>query len=165
MEKGLIINRLPAKTWNWLKMNETQVTAETESIPCTPEIWCVENTHAEDKKEQTYTELPEGVSWEKKVIKKDIKTGMGEQISNLNSQDEEDTLAIEENVHAKHAVIFSYQYDAEKKYFNRMQILAGKDSEIEIIFLFSSDINSSGTVIHQLIVDAKEGAKIKIYVA
>lgn len=165
MEKELIINRLPAKTWNWLKMNETQVTAETESIPCTPEIWCVENTHAEDKKEQTYTELPEGVSWEKKAIKKDIKTGMGEQISNLNSQDEEDTLAIEENVHAKHAVIFSYQYDAEKKYFNRMQILAGKDSEIEIIFLFSSDINSSGTVIHQLIVDAKEGAKVKIYAA
>ena len=45
MEKELIINRLPAKTWNYLKMNETHVTAETESIPCTSEIWCVETSY------------------------------------------------------------------------------------------------------------------------
>ena len=33
MEKELIINRLPAKTWNYLKMNEEHVTAEMDGIP------------------------------------------------------------------------------------------------------------------------------------
>ena len=165
MEKELIINRLPAKTWNWLKMNEAHVTAETDGIPCTPKIWCVKKDHAEDGKEQSYTELPEGVSWEKKAIKKDIKTGMGEQISDWNGQDMADTLAIEENVHAKLTVVVSYQYDAEKNYCNRMQIAAGKDSEITVIFLFTAEQNSSETVIHQLLVDAKEGAKVKLYAA
>lgn len=70
-----------------------------------------------------------------------------------------DTLRIEENVQIKSPVVISYQYDAEKNYFNRMQIIAEKDSEIEVIFIFSSDKNSSGTVIHQLLVDAKEEQK------
>lgn len=38
MEKEWIINELPAKTWNWLKMNESQVTAVTDAIPCIPQV-------------------------------------------------------------------------------------------------------------------------------
>lgn len=165
MEKELIINRLPAKTWNWLKMNETHVTAETESSPCTPKIWCVENHPAEDEKEHIDTKLPEGVSWEKKAVKKDIKTGMGEQFSDWNCQDMADTLTIQENVDATSTVVVSYQYDAEKNYLNRMQITAEKNSEINVILLFTAEKNSSETVMHQLLVDAKEGAKVKIYAA
>ena len=165
MEKELIINRLPAKTWNYLKMNETHVTAETESIPCTSEIWCVEKNNAEDAKENIRTELPDGVGWEKRMLKKDIKTGMGNQMSELNGQDTADTLTIEENVHVGCSVVFSYRYDAGKNYGNRMQITAGKNSEIEVIFLFTAESNSSETVMHQLLVDAKEGAKVKIYTA
>lgn len=74
MEKELIINRLPAKTWNYLKMNETHVTAETESIPCTSEIWCVEKNNAEDAKENIRTELPDGVGWEKRMLNHDEAT-------------------------------------------------------------------------------------------
>ena len=163
MEKELIINRLPAKTWNWLKMNDTHITAETEGIPCTPKIWCVEKQHTENEKEQSDAKLPDGVSFEKRAIKKDIRTGMGEQISELNSQDMADTLTIEENVHAGSPVVFSYRYDAEKNYQNCLQITAGKNSEIAVIFSFSAEQNSSETVIHQLLIDAKEGAKVKIY--
>ena len=163
MEKELIINRLPAKTWNWLKMNDAHVPAETEGIPCTPEIWCAEKQHTENEKEQSDVKLPDGVSFEKRAIKKDIRTGMGEQISELNSQDMADTLTIEENVHAESTVVFSYRYDAEKNYQNRLQIAAGKNSEIAVIFSFSAGQNSSETVIHQLLIDAKEGAKVKIY--
>ena len=59
MEKELIINRLPAKTWNYLKMNEAHVTAEMDGIPCVPKIWCVAKPHAADEREQNCTELPE----------------------------------------------------------------------------------------------------------
>lgn len=165
MEKEMIINRLPAKTWNWLKMNEADVTVETESIPCTPKIWCVEMGQTGDEKEQNHTELPDGVHWEKKEVKKEIKTGMGQPMPEQNSQDRADTLVIEENVHAKRAVVFSYQYDAGKNYCNSMQITAGKNSEIAVIFLFTAEQNSSETVMHQLLIDAKEGAKVKLYAA
>lgn len=163
MEKELIINRLPAKTWNWLKMNETQVTAETDGTIGTPEIWCVGQT--EEEKESHDIKLPDGVSWEKKAVKKDIKTGMGEQISDWNGQDRTDTLTVEENVHAKRAVVFSYQYDAGENYCSHMQIAAGKNSEITVIFLFTAEQNSRETVLHQLLIDAKEGAKVKLYAA
>ena len=163
MEKELIINRLPAKTWNHLKMNDAHVMAETDNIPCIPKVRCVRNNHTEDEKEQMYEELPDGVSLEQKTIIKDIKTGMGEQVKELNNQDMADTLVIEENVHAKGTVVFSYRYDAEKNYFNRMQITAGKNSETEVIFFFNAEQNSSETVAHQLLIDAKEGAKVKIY--
>ena len=34
MEKNIVINRLPAKTWNWLKMNETKISMETAEKAC-----------------------------------------------------------------------------------------------------------------------------------
>ena len=69
MEKEWIINELPAKTWNWLKMNESQVTAVTDAIPCIPQVGVETSDNSNGK-------LPEGVSFEKREIKKGIKTGM-----------------------------------------------------------------------------------------
>lgn len=162
MEKELIINRLPAKTWNYLKMNEAHVTAEMDGIPCVPKIWCVAKPHAADEREQNCTELPEGVSWEKKAVK-EIRTGMGEEIRNLNAPELADTLTIEENRQVKGTIVFSYQYDADKNSFNRLQITAEKNSESHIVLLFRGEQKNSETVIHQLLVNAEEGAKVNIY--
>ena len=66
MEKNIVINRLPAKTWNWLKMNETKISMETAEKACDV-IEKVPNA--------------ECVRLEKQAPMQEIETGMGKEVA------------------------------------------------------------------------------------
>ena len=152
MEKNIVINRLPAKTWNWLKMNETKISMETAEKACDV-IEKVPNA--------------ECVRLEKQAPMQEIETGMGKEVAELLPEGETarkiNTLFIPENSIQKEPIVLEYEYVQEGRYFDQLQIQAEENSEVTVILLYRSKDGMKISVSNQTKVYAKENAKVHLY--
>ena len=121
------INRIPSLTWNWLKMNETEI--EVKPV-CVPE---------DDFK----VNVPADVTFETGPADhcSDIKGALGEVFDEDMKQisGHTDIIRVGEGVKCKEPVVIYGDFKRECAAFNRYVIEAGKDSELTVLIELSSD--------------------------
>lgn len=82
----MTVNRLPARTWNWLKMNESRLTDVKieKACPVTPVVTGYGTTWERVSAEKIQSEQTEnGFAW------KNLVTGMGPDMDRLAEEDEQ----------------------------------------------------------------------------
>ena len=135
-EYNMTINRLPSKTWNWLRMNETQL--ERIEIPAAGEAKVTlpeKITTAENEGSKPWNADFAGIA-----------SGMGEDM---------DGLLAAAGVKAKHyevpadvaevqPLLLDYAYSQNSLQAGAVAVKAGKNSEITVIEDFASDREVSG---------------------
>ena len=135
-EYNMTINRLPAKTWNWLRMNETQL--EKIEIPetGTPKVSLPEKV--------TATETKGRRPWREEFA--GIASGMGEEMDGLLSAAEVEALHYEttEGVTAATPLLFDFAYAQGSLQAGAVAVKARKNSEITVIEDFASDKAAAG---------------------
>lgn len=161
----MTVNRLPAKTWNWLKMNESRLTDVKieKACPVTPVVtghgtaWervsadVLENSQAED-----------GFAW------KNLVTGMGSDMDRLAQEDERaqiDVITAEEGASEDNMAVFDYECQPGERYFNRLYLHAKENSTLNVTVLYRSAGAGEGLAGHQIKVRAEKNAVVRIYMA
>lgn len=161
----MTVNRLPAKTWNWLKMNESRLTDVKieKACPVTPVVtghgtaWervgadMLENNQAED-----------GFAW------KNLVTGMGSDMDRLAQEDENaqiDVITAEEGASEDNMAVFDYECQPGERYFNRLYLHAKENSVLNVTVLYRSAGAGEGLAGHQIKVRAEKNAIVRIYMA
>lgn len=161
----MTVNRLPAKTWNWLKMNESRLTDVKieKACPVTPVVtghgtaWervgadMLENSQAED-----------GFAW------KNLVTGMGSDMDRLAQEDENaqiDVITAEEDASEDNMAVFDYECQPGERYFNRLYLHAKENSVLNVTVLYRSAGAGEGLAGHQIKVRAEKNAVVRIYMA
>ena len=153
-EYNMTINRLPSKTWNWLRMNETQL--EKIEIPAAGEAKVTlpeKITTAENEGSNPWNADFAGIA-----------SGMEEDM---------DGLLARAGVKAKHyevpadvtevqPLLLDYAYAQNSLQAGAVAVKAGKNSEITVIEDFASDREASGQAAVSTRLYLEEGAKIRL---
>ena len=153
-EYNMTINRLPSKTWNWLRMNETQL--ERIEIPAAGEAKVTlpeKITTAENEGSKPWNADFAGIA-----------SGMGEDM---------DGLLAAAGVKAKHyevpadvtevqPLLLDYAYAQNSLQAGAVAVKAGKNSEITVIEDFASDREASGQAAVSTRLYLEEGAKLRL---
>ena len=153
-EYNMTINRLPSKTWNWLRMNETQL--EKIEIPAAGE--------AKVALPEKITTAENGGSKPWNADFAGIASGMGEDM---------DGLLARAGVKAKHyevpadvaevqPLLLDYAYAQNSLQAGAVAVKAGKNSEITVIEDFASDREASGQAAVSTRLYLEEGAKLRL---
>ena len=153
-EYNMTINRLPAKTWNWLRMNETQLekievpTAGGVKVSLPEKI-----TTAENEGSQPWNADFAG-----------IPSGMGEDMDGLltaagvKAQHYE---ASEETTEAQ-PLLLDYTYVQNSLQAGAVAVRARQNSEITVIQDFASDREAAGQAAVSTRLYLEEGAKLRL---
>lgn len=153
-EYNMTINRLPSKTWNWLRMNETQL--DNIAIPTAGEAKATlpdKITTAENEGPQPWNADFAGIA-----------SGMGEDM---------DSLLTAAGVKAQHYEVpadaaeaqpirLDYIYAQDSLQAGAVAVRARKSSEITVIQDFASDREAAGQAAVSTRLYLEEGAKIRL---
>lgn len=138
MRQGLniTVNRLPARTWNGLGMNESRLTgiqidgkhSAAATLPEGGPIWLA--------KEKLGPETGKNISWEQ------IETGMGADMESLACMEEcgADVLAAAPGSRCGEVPVLDYSYEPGEKSFNRLHLYAGRDSILDAIIILGTAV-------------------------
>ena len=153
-EYNMTINRLPAKTWNWLRMNETQL--EKIEIPTagTPEVSLPENVAVSETNGQK--------PWKEEFA--GIDSGMGEEMDGLLSAAEVEAQHYEtaEGVTTAQPLLLDFDYAQGCLQAGAVAVKARKNSEITVIQDFASGKEVTGQAAVSTRLYLEEGAKIRL---
>lgn len=152
---NITINRLPVKTWNFLRMNEAKV--ELVEIDKSSKssinkgdfddvIDFKSNINLSDYEELTH-----------------IQTGMGSEIESFNSDN--DLIIIKENANIDKTLVIKYKYDEDDKSANRLFFIAEPNSKLNVIVVFESQAGNCGTSVHEIRAIVRDNASLNIYTA
>lgn len=138
MRQGLnmTVNRLPARTWNGLGMNESRLTGiqidgkhpAAATLPEGGPIWLA--------REKLGPETGKNISWEQ------IETGMGADIGSLACMEENgaDVLAAAPGSRCGEVPVLDYSYEPGEKSFNRLHLYAGRGSILDAIIILGTAV-------------------------
>lgn len=172
----MTVNRLPARTWNWLGMNESHLSdiVIEGKYPVSPEIegtgytWVAGETwgNAGDSSGSGW----ESVSWE------EIETGMGKDMELLGGE-KPDILMSGGSGREKcpaagtkaatgedSLAVLDFNYGKEGNYYNRLNLFAEKGTVLNAALVLRSSAAKGLSGIRTRIY-AEEGAKVRLYVA
>ncbi len=153
MEYGIDmkVNRLPARTWNWLHMNESSLSNINPegALELKPEL-------SGDSIVWERQDASEYVSWNS------IETGMGLDMDRLGSRMNAgaDVIAVK---NGEGTAFLDLYYQKENKY-NRVYLYAAQESTLNVTLLCRSERQAAGLAALQLRVYAAEHARIRLYV-
>lgn len=127
----ITVNRLPAKTWNWLKMNETVI-----GMPRIDGSIAIKQSVAEaGQAEAEQLRMAQQTDWDK------ITTGMGEAMDQPSEADaawDTELLAIPEHADCGEPYVYRFSYQSGQHAYNRLHIYAGAHSRAKVILLCES---------------------------
>ena len=153
----ITVNRLPAKTWNWLKMNETVI-----GMPRIDGSIAIKQSVAEaGQAEDEQLRMAQQTDWDK------ITTGMGEAMDQPSEADaawDTELLTIPEHADCGEPYVYRFAYRSGQHAYNRLHIYAGAHSRAKIILLCESEETGGMMSAIQTKVYAGEGAKVELYV-
>ena len=169
------INRLPAPTWNWLKMNES--IPDTEGIKKAEGAlllrWsqaehkrkgsCFENGAANLKPEESAEgiRIEEAGEWSEKTAQ--TATGMGKDMSRLLEKAGNAIVRITpEEEHTQQKVFLDFLYGKEDYRVNGVELYAPENADLTVFMNCSSDKNGRGLAAVQTRFHAGKNAKIRI---
>lgn len=145
-EFNMTINELPAKTWNWLHMNDTQLEniQIPEEKPLTDEKWKADNEAL-----PIFREIPSGMGKdmdalirESGAVTRVYKTQAGEKI--------------------KDPVKLTLDYTESACEISAFGIWAGEDSEVTVIMDYTSQRSAAGQAVVQTKILAEKNAKVRL---
>ena len=136
---NLTVNSLPAKTWNHLKMNRTQVKLEGEFNKFTPEVLA----------------QPAQVLWNASEFDAGVKGDLEPIAGAAGAEYAETDLRMEA------PLVLGYHYDGRQS-VSRLVLRARKDSLLKVILLVHGTAPAAALQVEAL---AEENAKIDLYVA
>lgn len=148
----ITVNRLPAKTWNWLKMNETVI-----GMPRIDGSIAIKHTLTEAELLRTAQQT----DWDK------ITTGMGEAMDQPSETDaawDTELLTIPENADCGEPYVYRFSYRSGQHAYNRLHIYAGAHSRANVILLCESKETGGTISAIQTKIYAGEDAKVELYV-
>lgn len=153
-EYNMTINRLPAKTWNWLRMNETQLekievpTAGGVKVSLPEKITTVENEGSQP--------------WNADFA--GIPSGMGEDMDGLLTAAgvKAQHYEVSEETTEAQPLLLDYTYVQNSLQAGAVAVRARKNSEITVIQDFASDRETSGQAAVSTRLHLEEGAKIRL---
>ena len=153
-EYNMTINRLPAKTWNWLRMNETQLekievpTAGGVKVSLPEKI-----TTAENEGSQPWNADFAG-----------IPSGMGEDMDGLLTAAgvKAQHYEVSEETTEAQPLLLDYTYVQNSLQAGAVAVRARKNSEITVIQDFASDREAAGQAAVSTRLHLEEGAKIRL---
>lgn len=155
MKQGIdmTVNRLPARTWNWLKMNESSLSdiGADGGVPLRPEL------SGDEISWENLENVPLDVDWA------GMETGMGPDMDRLGAACGEVPKAVV-NKRGTGKAFFALDYEDGKKY-NRVYLYAEAGSTLDAIFLSRSAKDADGLGALQVKIYAGEGAKVRLYEA
>ena len=150
----MTINRLPSKTWNWLRMNETQL--ENVAIPEAgePKVSLPEKI--------TTTENGNARPWNADFA--GIASGMGEDMDSLLTAAEvrAQQYEVPAGVVADAPLLLDYEYAQNSLQASAVAVRAHKNSEITMIQDFASNKEAAGQAAVSTRLYLEEGAKIRL---
>ena len=148
-EFELDINPLPAKTWNWLKMNDTSLQEEV----------ITEQGNVNVKKPESVT-----ASTEQKQEILSITTGMGEDMDRFAEAGNIETqiFTTKPDTKEEEPLRLTFLYEDRKRVMNRIGIHLLPGSELTVIMDFSSGEESEGTAAVQTKIYAEENAVLHL---
>ena len=124
----ITVNRLPAKTWNWLKMNETVI-----GMPRIDGSIAIKQSVAEaGQAEDEQLRMAQQTDWDK------ITTGMGEAMDQPSETDvawDTELLTIPEHADCGEPYVYRFSYQSGQHAYNRLHIYAGAHSRAKVILL------------------------------
>ena len=152
-EYELNINPLPAKTWNWLHMNETSVKA-----PALLENGTVEQTVPSSVE---YEAAPEN---EADAVFSEIQTGMGAEIDGFlkNGDTELRVYTTKSQTAEKQPLVLNFTYGTDRHTVNRLAFHLLPGSELTVLMDFSAETESDGMAAIQTKVYAEENAVLHL---
>ena len=153
-EYNMTINRLPSKTWNWLRMNETQLekievpTAGGVKVSLPEKI-----TTAENEGSQPWNADFAG-----------IPSGMGEDMDGLLTAAgvKAQHYEVSEETTEAQPLLLDYTYVQNSLQAGAVAVRARKNSEITVIQDFASDREAAGQAAVSTRLHLEEGAKIRL---
>lgn len=145
----MTVNRLPARTFRWLGMNET----------------VIQNIRAfADHDIKISSPKAVALTAGEELIRREIPTGMGEDMDRFMKISGAETIGIltPKGVEEKEPVRLDFHYQAGEEKAGRAEIVAGENSTATVIMDFSSDRHSRGVAAVQTKILAKAGAKLSL---
>lgn len=147
--KEMVINRLPALTWNRLGMNQSEI----RGIPV-PETGTL------------LAEVPEGVLHNTDTVKRleAITTGSGEAVDQLvaGSDIPSSRFKTKPGVHCEKPVRLDFRYGEMPKNFNYIELTAGEDSAMTVIMDYRSAPGSAGFAGVQTKIRAEKNSLVRL---
>ena len=145
--KIMEINKMPSPTWSWLKMNKAEVSLGNDIENFLPDFKVGAGVVYNEAGFEGATELPElssgtGIVIDDNYIPVGISVPAGKKISE--------------------PVVLTYNFAARMTAYTGQVIKAGKDSELTVIILSSSDDNAQGQQIVDTKIFADDGAKVRV---
>ena len=147
------IDRLPVRTWNQLKMNETRLDLTAPTASCGPEA----------------VSLPAGLSWKSggtmDPVWSQIPTGGGPDVDRWLGDGVSTALLETDGSGSQSPAAILCPYGSRADGADRICLHAGKGAVLPVILLLQSDAGASGTAAVQIRIRAEEGAQVRLYVA
>lgn len=148
-ELALEVNPLPARTWNWLKMNDTVLKEKV----------ITERGNVTVKKPESVT-----VTTEKKPEILSITTGMGKDLNRFLDAGNAEMQMFTTKADTKETepLRLTFSYEDKTRVMNRIGIHLLPGSELTVIMNFMSDDKSEGTAAVQTKIYAEENAVLHL---
>lgn len=176
MALDMTVNRLPARTWNWLKMNESSLKDMEARGSCFVKM---EGSAAVDENGNAPEGPSAGVSGElseelcagakaedgagengaedEETDFSSIATGMGEDMDRLAAEADASTIRIFGGESSLH-----FQCKDGEKSFQRVEISAAAGETVTVIMDYTSDAHAAGLAAFQTRIMMDQGAKVRL---
>lgn len=147
---NLTMNRLPVRTWNRLKMNESHLDTEGDFRSYTPEV---------------LSDFGQGIRWETKAQWSKSVPGLSPDVTELVKEAEPALAEASSGQKTTLPIVLRYAYEKDEKAVSRLILHAEKDSVLSVILLLTSPDDSCDFSALQIQVHAEENAAVKLYIA
>lgn len=145
--KIIEINKMPSPTWSWLKMNKAEVSLKDDIENFLPDFKAGADVAYKEEALDDVAELPE------------INSGTG---FVLDDNFIPVGISIPDGKKSLEPVVLTYNFASGIDAYTGQVIRGGKNSELTVIILSSSDENAEGQQIVDTKIFADEGAKVRI---
>lgn len=151
MDQGLNlkINRLPVRTWNHLRMNETQAEGILADGACPVKMRVPGKILVSETKRADLQSVGTGIGRDMDRLAAESGTGV-RKFAVCEGHREEETLFLQ------------FGYKAGMQAMNAIEITAGKNSALTVVMDFSSEKEDTGLAAVQTRILAKEGAIVRL---
>ncbi len=159
----MLVNELPAPTWNRLKMNNSKLQASVPTSVCEPKVSLTGNVSihksTDDNPNDNCLECEKyGSCANKAYSMTGVPTGMGQDMQNLGEADVWHIVAGE----GKSKVVITLTYEDGMSAYNRFEVHAQAKSDINLIFTYISNSSAKGQAAVQTKIVAGKNAKVTL---
>ena len=153
MEKmiEMTVNQLPAPTWNWLHMNDSQLKIDTQNSKMKVDVQIPSNE----------------IQYSENCVRElgNCATGMGEEISQVMEESKSDVLHFEvkEGAIIEKPMILHFDYQDQSAYHD-VELIAHKNSSLTVIMAYTSKKEVESCVSNgvRTRVQIEQGAKVRL---